>query len=166
MKAIVVLIFVFCYVQCRKTYPPIDKNANIAFINMEGGAGVRPGSKPVAPAPQAPAAAPVKPPTHAQPALTPTPKPATPQAVQPPSPVKPVPPQPMQPSSPVKPVPSPVKPQTPNQIKPVPVYPAPVANPITTPGPGSVKQLINFYDAQGKGSPIRPYSYSQAVKQG
>lgn len=72
-----------------------------------------------------------------------------------------------------KPLPSPsVLPSTPtsNQaphiITPKPVNPAPVSNPITTPGPGSVKSLINFYDSQGKASPIRPYSYSQAVKQG
>lgn len=56
--------------------------------------------------------------------------------------------------------------QSPGLIKPVPVNPSPVTNPATTPGPGSVKSLINYYDSQGKGSPIRPYSYSQAVKQG
>ncbi|CAG9796539.1 unnamed protein product [Diatraea saccharalis] len=166
MKAIVVILFVFCYVQCRKTYPPIDKNANLAFINMEGGGGVKPGSRPVAPAPQAPVTPAKSPTTDNKPTVVvPVQKPGSPQVVLP---QKPTSPQVISPPSPVKPTSPPVaKPaQTPNQIKPVPVNPAPVSNPITTPGPGSVKQLINFYDSQGKASPIRPYSYSQAVKQG
>ncbi|CAG9581568.1 unnamed protein product [Danaus chrysippus] len=81
-------------------------------------------------------------------------------------------PQPIKPnvSQPVKPAPATVKPaqeaKSPSQITPRPVYPTPASKLITTPGPGSVKQLVTFYDSQGKASPIRPYSYSQAVKQG
>lgn len=79
-----------------------------------------------------------------------------------------------QPVTPPKPAPTTQKPpiqavpatNSPAQVKPKPVNPSPVATPITTPGPGTVKQLVNFYDSQGKASPIRPYSYSQAVKQG
>lgn len=136
----------------------INKHANIDFINMESGGMRQPLPKPVqapvpGPAPKpvqgpAPAPAPAAPvPTTKAPVQTPAPKPAVAQQT-----AKPV--QPMQPSS------------SPTLIKPVPVNPAPVANPITTPGPGSVKSLVNFYNAQGKGSPIRPYTYSQAVKQG
>lgn len=146
----------------RKTYPPIDKNANLAFINMEGGqGGVRPGSQPQVP--QVPVVKPVNVPVNLPPTVKPavvtTSKPATPTATVPKLPT------PQVPNYPTPP-PSQSKPQTPNQIKPVPVNPAPVATPVSTPGPGSVKQLVNFYDSQGKASPIRPYSYSQAVKQG
>ncbi|XP_047509933.1 extensin-like [Pieris napi] len=138
-----VILLAFCYVQCKKTYAPIDKNANIAFINMEAG-GVGPGSKKVQPTP-APSKAPVPP--------TPAPQPVTTYKSAPTT---------------VKQAPIPAVPATnpPVQIRPKPVNPSPVVNPITTPGPGTVKQLVNFYDSQGKASPIRPYSYSQAVKQG
>ncbi|XP_068626772.1 uncharacterized protein [Battus philenor] len=145
---IVLLLFLY-YAECRKVFAPIDKNANLAFINMETG-GMRAGanSRPVnvnpAPANPVPTSKPTavpQPPTTQKPAAQTTIK-AVPTA------------KPAQPT------------QAPHQIKPVPVNPSPVANPITTPGPGSVKQLINFYDSQGKASPIRPYSYSQAVKQG
>lgn len=124
---------------------------------MEGGGGVRPG------APQKPASPPANPPTPVN--VAPTPKPAVP--ANPPSPtLKPATPTTAKPVVPAT-LPSPAKPvQTPTQIKPVPVNPKPVVNPITTPGPGTVKQLVNFYDSQGKASPIRPYSYSQSVKQG
>ncbi|CAK1540080.1 unnamed protein product [Leptosia nina] len=136
MKCAFVLLLALCYVQCRKTYAPIDKNANIAFINMEaGGLGGKV-------QPTVPSKAPI--PNPPQP-VTPKPVATTPK------------------QAPVVPVPAT---NPPNQIRPKPVNPSPVANPITTPGPGSVKQLVNFYDSQGKASPIRPYSYSQAVKQG
>ncbi|XP_041975328.1 alpha carbonic anhydrase 8-like [Aricia agestis] len=140
MKCFLILLFVFCYGDCRKVLP-IDKSANTAFINMEAG-GVR--------APN-PAPAPVKP----QPVQ---PAPSSPQTQHTPSTPKPVPKQEPTPTVPHKP--------TPPQIPPKPVNPPQPANPITTPGPGSVKQLITFYDSQGKASPIRPYTYSQAVKQG
>ncbi|XP_045778597.1 alpha carbonic anhydrase 8-like [Maniola jurtina] len=142
-----VLLFVFCYVQCRKTYAPIDKNANVAFINMEGGGGIRPAPRNASPNPT-PAPKLPEPPKQ-----TPAPQAATAKPVSPPV---------------VKPNPAPAvqPPKTPNLITPKPVYPTPAVNPITTPGPGSVKQLITFYDTQGKASPIRPFSYSQAVKQG
>ncbi|XP_026758760.2 uncharacterized protein LOC113518173 [Galleria mellonella] len=158
MKAgLFILLFVFCYVQSRKTYPPVDKNANIAFINMEGGGGVRPAAKPQPAAPPSgPAAPPAKTPVQtlpAQPGGTNTPvqttvKPAVPSAT----------------TKPPSPAPAPSK--STGQITPVPVNPTPASKPISTPGPGTVKQLVNFYDSQGKASPIRPYSYSQAVKQG
>ncbi|CAH2240709.1 jg13947 [Pararge aegeria aegeria] len=139
-----VLLFVFCCVQCRKTYAPIDKNANVAFINMEGG-GIRPAPRNISPnpttAPKIPdTAKPIQTPQPAAPVAPPAVKPAAAPTVQPP--------------------------KTPSLITPKPVYPTPAVNPITTPGPGSVKQLVTFYNSQGKASPIRPYSYSQAVKQG
>lgn len=102
-----------------------------------------------------------------QPAVLP-PKQPVPAPIQP-APVAPAPAKPLTPvpaPNPVAPQPGPSKPVQPAQIKPVPVNPSPVANPITTPGPGSVKSLVNFYDSRGNASPIRPYSYSQAVKQG
>ncbi|XP_072942551.1 uncharacterized protein [Epargyreus clarus] len=150
-----VFLFVFCYAECRKAYVPLDKNANLAFINMESG-GMRPGAPPAN-----------------QPAA-PIPTPTKPANSPPASPTKPGPPSPVPTQKPVVPVvpvtsapaPKPVPTTQPPQIQPKPVNPAPAASPITTPGPGSVKQLINFYDSQGKASPIRPYSYSQAVKQG
>ncbi|KAM3967725.1 uncharacterized protein ACR2FA_011279 [Aphomia sociella] len=155
MKAGVFVLFVFCYAECRKTYAPIDKNANIAFINMEGGGGSQPAIKPQPAAPNGPAVPP-KSPTGSQPnkpgsSNTPVQSATKPAA---PTTTKPV----------VAPTPVPAKPT--GQIKPVPVNPAPVAKPITTPGPGTVKQLVTFYDSHGNASPIRPYSYSQAVKQG
>ncbi|CAH2050511.1 unnamed protein product, partial [Iphiclides podalirius] len=138
----IVLLFIFCYSECRKVYAPIDKNVNLAFINMEAG-GV-PANKPAnaRPAPVASSA------TTLPPKIVPTltPAPTTSKAAPATTPTQPTP--------------------LPKQIKPVPVNPSPAANPITTPGPGSVKQLITFYDSQGKASLIRPYSYSQAVKQG
>ncbi|KAI5635613.1 hypothetical protein NE865_11693 [Phthorimaea operculella] len=152
-SAVVLLALVFCYVECRKIVPPIDKNANLAFINMEaGGVGPRP----------APAQAP-----KGQVVTMPTPaKPAAPAPAAPAKPSVPVSPQPT-PKPVVVPVPAkPLPPTQPPQIQPKPVNPAPAAHPVSTPGPGSVKQLVNFYDSQGKASPIRPYSYSQAVKQG
>lgn len=123
---------------------------------MESGGGAPP-NKPAAPAPIPITAKPVVP---AQPAKQ--------------KPIEPVPMKPEVPHNPQTPTPAPLKPATPpakpvsipTPITPKPVNPAPVNNPITTPGPSSVKQLINFYDSQGKASPIRPYSYSQAVKQG
>lgn len=125
---------------------------NVDFINMESG-GVR--QQPAVVPPKQPAPAPASSPKQPTPAAAPVvPAPTA----KPPTPV-PAP-------KPVVPQPAPSKPAQPAQIKPVPVNPAPVNNPITTPGPGSVKALINFYDSQGKASPIRPYSYSQAVKQG
>lgn len=134
----------------RKAYVPLDKNANLAFINMESG-GVAPPNKPAAPAPVP---------------ITMKPVPAQPVNQKPSTPILPTPQIPQTPA-PLKPVPPPAKPVSiPTAITPKPVNPAPVNNPTTTPGPGSVKQLINFYDSQGKASPIRPYSYSQAVKQG
>ncbi|XP_047528114.1 alpha carbonic anhydrase 8-like [Vanessa atalanta] len=142
-----VLLFCLYSVECRKAIVPINKNANIDFINMEAG-GVRPPNNIRPGTAQAPTQAPV--PTTAKPA-TPTP---APQPKNPPPTVAPV--------APAKPVPT----QAPTLITPKPVNPTPAAKPITTPGPGSVKQLITFYDSQGKASPIRPYSYSQAVKQG
>lgn len=112
---------------------------------MEGGGGSRPAptqpAKPVATSPANP------------PSPVITPKPVT---------TAPVKPTPAAVATTYKPSYVPVKPQQPTSVKPVQPYPAP----ITTPGPGSVKQLVNFYDSQGKGSVIRPYSYSQAVKQG
>ncbi|CAG4990043.1 unnamed protein product [Colias eurytheme] len=141
-----VLFLAFCYVHCRKTYAPIDKNANIAFINMEAG-GAPPPNINRAPSPQKSPSPVVPAPQPAAPSPT-TAKPMTPSIQQAPIPTTPAP----RPS--------------PNQIKPKPVNPSPAAKPITTPGPGTVKQLVNFYDSQGKASPIRPYSYSQAVKQG
>ncbi|OWR46614.1 hypothetical protein KGM_215788 [Danaus plexippus plexippus] len=146
-----ILFLVFCYAECRKTYAPIDKNANLAFINMESGG--------------------MRPPNNARPALSPSPPPAATQAPKAPLPVQTT-PQPIKPvvSQPVKPANATVKPsqesKSPSQITPRPVYPTPASKLITTPGPGSVKQLVTFYDSQGKASPIRPYSYSQAVKQG
>ncbi|XP_059050972.1 uncharacterized protein LOC131845850 [Achroia grisella] len=156
MKAkILVLLFVFCYTECRKTYPPVDKNANIAFINMEGGGGSKPSGKqqPTVPS-SGPAAPPAKSPVPSQHGGTNTAPQTTIKPAVPPVTTKPL----------SSPTPTPIKPS--GQIKPVPVNPKPVVNPITTPGPGTVKQLVNFYDSQGKASPIRPYSYSQAVKQG
>ncbi|KAG6458706.1 hypothetical protein O3G_MSEX011019 [Manduca sexta] len=152
MKAALFILFLsFCYIECRKVYKPIDKNANIDFINMEtGGYGRGPAATPVAPAPARP--------SPVQPAPAPAPKSPTPTL----KPVVVTPPVP----GPAPAKPQPAQPTPPNQIKPIPVNPTPAAHPITTPGPGSVKHLINFYDSQGKGSPIRPYSYSQAVKQG
>lgn len=146
----------------KKTYAPLDKNANVAFINMEAG-GIRPTPRPSFPTPTPAAAkpnnqpAPVKAPS--QPAPTIAPKPIPTLAPKPAQPVH---------STTVKPAPvvTPPRPLSPSQIKPVPVNPAPAGSPTTTPGPGSVKDLVNFYNSQGKGSPIRPYSYSQAVKQG
>ncbi|XP_061708953.1 uncharacterized protein LOC133519076 [Cydia pomonella] len=160
MKAgVFALLLLVCYVECKKTYAPLDKHANVDFINMEGG-GIKP-----APRPGGVATPPSKPPV-VQPAQTPqqasVPKPA--QIPQPaPTTGKPAPAVTIKPAQPAV---TPAQPKTPNQIKPVPVNPSPVANPITTPGPGSVKDLVNFYNSQGKGSQIRPYSYSQAVKQG
>ena len=152
MKAFTFILFLaICSIECRKTYKPIDKNANVDFINMESGGakyggnarpGQIPAQGPTVPVPAGPAPVPVGPvPTVS--------KPQTPKPVVTPITAKPI-------------VPN----QPPNQIKPVPVNPTPAAHPITTPGPGSVKQLVTFYDSQGKGSPIRPYTYSQAVKQG
>ncbi|XP_049877834.1 uncharacterized protein LOC126375033 [Pectinophora gossypiella] len=166
MKLAVALLFVFCYAECRKIVP-IDKNANLAFINMEGGGGARPPTntrpaaiEPMKPAGPGPVPVPSKPGAAPAPApIKPASPPASPTVAKPPTPTP----------KPAAPAPAPAKPAQPTpptQIKPKPVNPAPVANPITTPGPGSVKQLINFYDSQGKASPIRPYSYSQAVKQG
>ncbi|CAG4978456.1 unnamed protein product [Parnassius apollo] len=155
MKAFALaLLFIFCYVECRKVLAPIDKNVNLAFINMEAGgmragSNMRPANANQVPAPAAPTPTPVPKPINVVPEPKPTLKPVAPTTI------KAVPA-----AKPVQPTPAP------NQIKPVPVNPSPVAKPITTPGPGSVKQLINFYDSQGKASPIRPYSYSQAVKQG
>ncbi|XP_053622094.1 uncharacterized protein LOC128681855 [Plodia interpunctella] len=146
MKAgVLVLLCLYCSVECRKTYTPVDKNANLAFINMEGGGGTRP---PVN-QPQQPPSSPAKPPspTNVQP------RPVSP--TQPP--VKPI-------VTVVAPTPAPTPKPTP-AVKPQ-VKPQANPTPLTTPGPGTVKQLVNFYDSQGKGSPIRPYSYSQAVKQG
>ncbi|XP_021194007.3 uncharacterized protein LOC110378899 [Helicoverpa armigera] len=148
--AALILLSVFCTIECRKIVP-INKHANIDFINMESG-----GMRPAAPAVQPPKQ-PVPQAVPSQPAPAPVaPAPAKPQTPVPAA--KPVP----------VPVPTPPKPAqpTPAQIKPVPVNPPPASNPITTPGPGSVKSLINFYDSRGNASPIRPYSYSQAVKQG
>ncbi|XP_038207684.1 vegetative cell wall protein gp1-like [Zerene cesonia] len=142
-----VLLLVFCYVHCRKTYAPIDKNANIAFINMEAGGGPPPNSNRTPPSPQ----------------KSPSPVVSAPQ----PTPPSPTTTKPVSPSIQQAPVPATLAPSPlPNQIKPKPVNPSPAVKPITTPGPGTVKQLVNFYDSQGKASPIRPYSYSQAVKQG
>lgn len=139
----------------RKVYTPLDKNANLAFINMESG-GAAPPNKPAAPAPIPITVKPVPAqPVNQKPSTIISPKPLVPQTPQNPTP------------APLKPAAPPAKPVSiPTPITPKPVNPAPVNNPITTPGPGSVKQLINFYDSQGKASPIRPYSYSQAVKQG
>lgn len=97
----------------------------------------------------------------------PTPGPAPTQKPQPvPGPL-PMVPSPQQPSQkPMTPNVGPAPTQAPQLITPKPVNPTPASKPITTPGPGSVKSLVNFYDSQGKASPIRPYSYSQAVKQG
>lgn len=123
---------------------------------MESG-GVAPPNKPTAPAPIPITAKPVVPaqPVNQKPNAPIPMKPQVPQSPQTPTP------------APLKPVAPPAKPVSiPTPITPKPVNPAPANNPITTPGPGSVKQLINFYDSQGKASPIRPYSYSQAVKQG
>ncbi|CAH2102435.1 unnamed protein product [Euphydryas editha] len=148
-----ILLFFFCYVECRKAVVPINKNANIDFINME--AGMKPSNN-VRPTPiPVPNVAPVKP---VVPVPQPIPQPVPQPASQPKSP----------PATTAKPLvqPKPAPTQAPTLITPKPVYPAPVAKPITTPGPGSVKQLITFYDSQGKASPIRPYTYSQAVKQG
>nr|NP_001298962.1 uncharacterized protein LOC106124094 [Papilio xuthus]BAM18542.1 unknown unsecreted protein [Papilio xuthus] len=108
---------------------------------MESG-GVRAGQRPVNPAPAVPA------PTSV-PANGPKPTPAVPTTIKAVPAAKPI-----------------QTTQAPTQVKPVPVYPTPATNPVTTPGPGSVQHLINFYDSQGKASVIRPYSYSQAVKQG
>ncbi|XP_050353644.1 translation initiation factor IF-2-like [Nymphalis io] len=145
-----ILLFCFYSVECRKAIVPINKNANIDFINMEAG-GVRPPNNIRPGTAQAPAQAPV--PTTVKPAA-PAPAPA-------PQPKNPTP-------TTVAPVASPkqLPTQAPTLITPKPVNPTPAAKPITTPGPGSVKQLITFYDSQGKASPIRPYTYSQAVKQG
>ncbi|XP_063549186.1 uncharacterized protein LOC134756282 [Cydia strobilella] len=159
MKAgVFALMLVVCYVECKKTYAPLDKHANVDFINMEGG-GIKP-----APRPGGVATAPSKPQPVVQPATTaqqaPVPKPA--QAPQPVLTTG----KPAVTTKPAQPAVTPAQPKTPNQMKPVAVNPSPVANPITTPGPGNVKDLVNFYNSQGKGSPIRPYSYSQAVKQG
>nr|ABK24783.1 unknown [Picea sitchensis] len=159
MKAVVfAVLLIFCYVECKKTYAPIDKNANVAFINMEGG-GIRPAPRPGVPT-AAPASqpAPIKAPSQPAPTLAPKPTPTT----QTPKPAQPAHPTTFKPG----PVVTPPRPISPIQIKPVPVNPMPAANPITTPGPGSVKDLVNFYNSQGKASPIRPHSYSQAVKQG
>ncbi|KAJ0182468.1 hypothetical protein K1T71_001837 [Dendrolimus kikuchii] len=164
MKAnVFILLFVFYSSECRKVYQPLDKNANLDFINMESG-GARRGPNQqsvVQPQPKTPSGPP-------QPSNQPAPgqasNPSQPTATAP----KPV----AVPSqTTLKPQITPQttpasKSQAPNQIKPVPVNPTPATNPITTPGYGTVKQLVNFYDSQGKGSPIRPYSYSQAVKQG
>ncbi|CAB3240817.1 unnamed protein product [Arctia plantaginis] len=149
-----ILLFAVCYVEARKVYAPINKNANVDFINMESG-GVR--GKPAVFEPPKPAV-PVAPvPTTKPPVAAPAAKPAVPPSVTPAPVGKPSATLPQNPRQPA---------QSPGQIKPIPVNPSPVANPATTPGPGSVKSLINYYDSQGKGSPIRPYSYSQAVKQG
>ncbi|CAH0727363.1 unnamed protein product, partial [Brenthis ino] len=139
-----VLLLAFCYVECRKAYVPINKNANIDFINMEGG-GVKPPQNNNRPAP---GPAPVQ----------------KPQPVPGPLPMVPSPQQPSQ--KPTAPNVAPTPTQAPHLITPKPVNPTPASKLITTPGPGSVKSLVNFYDSQGKASPIRPYSYSQAVKQG
>ncbi|XP_013194184.2 uncharacterized protein LOC106137816 [Amyelois transitella] len=161
--AVVVLLFcLHCSVECRKTYAPIDKNANLAFINMEGGGGARPPSN------QKPAVS-----SNQQPPLSSNQQPPPSSPGKPSSPTKVNPPQVSPTQPPAKPIvtmvaPTPAKPQphvnpTPAPVKPNPVKPG---SPVTTPGPGSVKQLVNFYDSQGKASVIRPYSYSQAVKQG
>lgn len=115
--------------------PPLDKTANVAFINMEGGGLAKPQVKPN---------------------VAPTPKPA--------APVQPAPAKPAQPQPTTKPqaAVAPTKPQ--HTVTPVPLHPTPATKPLSTPGPGSVKQLVNFYDSQGKGSVIRPYSYAEAVK--
>ncbi|XP_045459239.1 alpha carbonic anhydrase 8-like [Melitaea cinxia] len=144
-----ILLFFLYYVECRKAVP-INKNANIDFINME--AAVRPDNvrpTPV-PVPIAGPSKPVAPVSKPQPIPQPVPQPKSPSATT----AKPI----------VQPKPLPT--QNPTLITPKPVNPVPVAQPISTPGPGNVKQLITFYDSQGKASPIRPYSYSQAVKQG
>lgn len=126
---------------------------------MEGG-GVRPAQNNNRPLPsQATTLKPVVPPS----APVPSQKPVAPQPG--PSPIPAIQPAPKPSPSNVLPS-SPSSKPTPNLITPKPVNPAPVSNPITTPGPGSVKSLVHFYDSQGKASPIRPYSYSQAVKQG
>lgn len=139
----------------------INKNANVDFINMETGG-----------------------PSRLQPALAPTPAPSKP--ISPPqSPTQPkTPTTPVKPVTTAKPVPVPVvpatqppKPSQPQQPKPnqglptqmdlKPVQPGkPGGSTVTTPGPGNVKQLVTFYDSQGKASLIRPYSYSAAVKKG
>ncbi|XP_045540034.1 alpha carbonic anhydrase 8 [Papilio machaon] len=142
MKIAFILLFAFYYAECRKVYQPFDKNANLAFINMEAG-GVNPGQRPANPAPAIPA--PKSAPANVPPKPTAT-VPTTIKAVPAAKPIQTT--------------------QAPTQVKPVPVYPTPATKPVTTPGPGSVKHLINFYDSQGKASVIRPYSYSQAVKQG
>ncbi|XP_063395728.1 uncharacterized protein LOC134680543 [Cydia fagiglandana] len=158
MKAgIFALLLVVCYVQCKKTYAPLPKHANVDFINMEGG-GIKPAPRPGGVATPASKPQPVP---AVQPASTPVPKPA--QAQPAPTTGKPA---PVVTTKPAQPAVTPAQPKTTNQIKPAPINPSPVANPITTPGPGSVKDLVNFYNSQGKGSPIRPYSYSQSVKQG
>ncbi|XP_004930141.1 uncharacterized protein LOC101739838 [Bombyx mori] len=143
MKIIgIVLLLVFYGSECRKIYKPIDKNANIDFINMEAG-GARPVGKPT----DKPLAKP--------PVVQPAPTPVPPAQIKPVvTALTPVAPKPVHPTLP------------PNQIKPVPVYPTPATRLITTPGPGSVQQLVTFYNSQGKGSVIKPYSYSDAVKQG
>lgn len=126
---------------------------------MESGGAAPPNKPAAAPAPIPITAKPVVPQQPVVPAQPVNQKPSTPN--QPQVPQKPQYPTPLKPAAP------PAKPAViPTPITPKPVNPAPVSNPITTPGPGSVKQLINFYDSQGKASAIRPYSYSQAVKQG
>lgn len=147
----------------RKIYAPVDKNANTAFINMEGGTGKTGNSQPT------PAKPVQQPPSPGKPQQGPSPNAGKPQ--QPPqkpeaAPTKPVQPVPIT----VKPsqlvTPQPQVPQTPKSNagpSKVPSRPTPSAS---TPGPGSVKQLVNFYDSQGKHSVIRPYSYSEAVNKG
>lgn len=172
---LILLLFFIGYVHCKKTYQPLDKNANIAFINREGGGA----PKPAAPGssnnqqPQTQLNQPVKPSQPSQPAkilppnsgatTSPPPKPiqAIPTTVKP---VQPSQPNPIQPPKPVQPSPSKSNQSSPTKSN----QPSPTGGNIgaTTPGPGSVKQLVAFYDSQGKASPIRPYSYSQAVKQG
>ncbi|XP_026739398.1 predicted GPI-anchored protein 58 [Trichoplusia ni] len=158
MRAAALILLFVCFVECRKLSLSINKHANMDFINMEIGGGRRP----VLQMFQAPALEPAPKPVQG-PAPTPAPAapaPTTKAPVQASTANPAVTPQPAKPVQPMQPTPSPAL------IKPVPVNPAPVANTNTTTGPGSVKSLVNFYNAQGNSSLIRPYSYSQAVKQG
>ncbi|CAG9137199.1 unnamed protein product [Plutella xylostella] len=171
---LLMLLVALAHVQCypRKSLQPLSKHANIDFINMEAGGGPRPANPAVKPAP-VPAVNPaVKPaPVPAtNPAVTPAPKvnpaPVKPAVVATPAPVKPAvvaTPAPVKPAVVATPAPVPVQPKV-SPARPSEPFPPLPARP--TPGPGSVKQLVNFYDSQGKASVIRPYNYSQAVKQG
>lgn len=145
----------------------INKSANVDFINMESG-GVRPAPARPANGPGAVNTVPGSP----TPAPAKAPAPKTPEPAAPQSPKSPV---PTAPQSSKTPVVTPIVQELPTQSKPQPNQPdlKPVSKPasgpsggVTTPGYGKVKDLVTFYDSQGKASPIRPYSYSQAVKQG